>query len=255
MRLCGFCRGPGVNKEHVWPDWLRKIILDSRATGGQKAFHAQIERGGSTSEFKNPNLEIKVGMPCSSCNGGWMSALENQVKPFVTTMAYRGEKTLLDAGRQLALTRWIIKTAMVYEFTASPTERKYFSDSERVAFKESFAIPSNLWIWLGRYDGVRPLHAFQQRAPTSPLSAPSLYALTFTANFLAIQVFAFRSSEGDFDQLARSTRPGRLLQQYPAPNGWISCPPEITIDDEAMDILDTRFSEKLNQLGRRSHTN
>ena len=98
MRLCGFCRGPGVNKEHVWPDWLRKIILDSRAMGGQKAFHAQIERGGSTSEFKNPSLEIKVGMPCSSCNGGWMSALENQVKPFVTTMAYRGEKTLLSGA-------------------------------------------------------------------------------------------------------------------------------------------------------------
>jgi predicted ATPase len=26
MRSCGFCRGPGVNKEHVWPDWLRKIL-------------------------------------------------------------------------------------------------------------------------------------------------------------------------------------------------------------------------------------
>jgi hypothetical protein len=41
MRLCGFCGGMGVNKEHVWPDWLRKIILDSRAMRGQKAFHAQ----------------------------------------------------------------------------------------------------------------------------------------------------------------------------------------------------------------------
>jgi len=64
-------------------------------------------------------------------------------------------------------------------------------------------------------------------------------------------MFAFRSSDGDFAQLARGTRPGRLLQQYPAPNGWISWPPEITIDDEAMDVLDTRFSEKLRQLGQR----
>ena len=96
MRLCGFCSGEGVNKEHVWPDWLRKIILDSRAIGGQKAFHAQIERGGSTSEFKNPSLEIKVGMPCSSCNGGWMSALENEVKPFMATMAYRVEINVPD---------------------------------------------------------------------------------------------------------------------------------------------------------------
>jgi hypothetical protein len=83
--------------------------------GGQKAFHAQIERGGSRSEFKNHSLEITVGMPCSSCNGGWMRALENQVMPFVATMAYRGDKTLLDADRQLALTRWVVKTAKGFE--------------------------------------------------------------------------------------------------------------------------------------------
>jgi hypothetical protein len=194
------------------------------------------------------HLRVKQ-LPCSSCNGGWMSALENHVKPFVATMAYRGEKTLLDVDRQLALTRWIVKTAVVYEFTASPAEAKYFSEFERAAFKESFAIPSNLWIWLGRHDGVRPLHAFQQRAPKSSLTPPSLYALTFTANLLAIQVFAFRSSEGDFDQLARGTKPRRLLLHYPAPNGWVSWPPEITIDDEALVILDTRFSEKFRQLG------
>jgi hypothetical protein len=163
-------------------------------------------------------------------------------------LAYRGEKTLLDVDRQLALTRWIVKTAMVYEFTASPAEAKYFSEFERAAFKESFAMPSNLWVWLGRYDGVRPLHAFQQRAPKSPLTPPSVYAFTFTANFLAIQLFAFRSSEGDFDQLARGTKPGRLLLHYPAPDGWISWPPEITIDDEALDVLGTRFSEKFRQL-------
>jgi hypothetical protein len=78
--------------------------------------------------------------------------------------------------------------------------------------------------------------------------------LTFAANFLALQIFAFRSSDGAFDQLARATRPGRLLQHYPAPNGWISWPPEMTIDDEAMDVLDTRFSEKLRELGRQSQT-
>lgn len=70
-----------------------------------------------------------------------MNALENEVKPFVATMAYRGEQTLLDVDRQLALTQWIVNTAMVYEFTASPVEARYFSEFERAAFKESFAIP------------------------------------------------------------------------------------------------------------------
>jgi predicted nucleic acid-binding protein len=46
MRLCGFCRGTGVNKEHVWPDWLRRIILDSRATVGQKESQVIAHRVG-----------------------------------------------------------------------------------------------------------------------------------------------------------------------------------------------------------------
>jgi hypothetical protein len=41
--------------------------------------------------------------------------------------------------RQLALVRWALKTTMVYEFTE--TEGKYFSSSERLAFKERFDVP------------------------------------------------------------------------------------------------------------------
>ena len=96
---CGFCGQAGVTKEHLWPDWLRKVILDSRASGGQKHFHAEIERGGKASQYKNPSLEQRVGMPCGACNSGWMSALENDVKAFV-----------LAPERQTLLSRWAVKT-------------------------------------------------------------------------------------------------------------------------------------------------
>jgi hypothetical protein len=76
MRVCGFCDGSGVDQEHVWPDWLRKVIFESRAAGGMKHFHAEIERTGETKKFKSPKFEIKVGMPCESCNHGWMSGSE-----------------------------------------------------------------------------------------------------------------------------------------------------------------------------------
>lgn len=245
MRVCGFCGGSGVNQEHVWPDWLRKVILESRAAGGMKHFHAEIERAGETKKFKSSKLEIKVGMPCESCNHGWMSGLESQVGTFMPQMVYRGEKTLLDSERQLQLTRWIIKTAMVYEFTSATAEHKYFSDRERLAFKERFEIPQNVWIWVARYDGVRPMHSLQHRAPKSPEAPPRIYSLTLSANFLAVQVFAFRESEGDLTQIARATKTERLVQLLPAPSAWISWPPPITIDDEALDVLDTRFVKVL----------
>ena len=85
--VCGFCGSAGVTKEHIWPNWLRGVILESRAASGMKQFHAEIERDGTTQQYKNPTLEQRVGMPCSACNGGWMSVLENEVRDFMTTMA------------------------------------------------------------------------------------------------------------------------------------------------------------------------
>ncbi len=90
---------------------------------------------------------------------------------------------------------------MVYEFTSAAAERKYFSDAERLAFKERVEIPQN------------------------------------------VQVFAFRESEGNLGEVARATKPERLLQLFPASPALMSWPPPTTIDDEALDVLDTRFGD------------
>src|SRR3954454_1504233 len=116
---------------------MRRSILESRATGGQEHFYAEIERGGEEAKrYKNPSLEQRVGMPCGRCNNGWMSALENEVKDFLTPMVFRGDRVLLSPARRVALGRLAIKTAMVYEFTSASSEGKYFSEMERLAFKE-----------------------------------------------------------------------------------------------------------------------
>ena len=228
-------------------DWLRKVILASRAEGGAKRFCAEIEGEGKTISFQKSDLEITVGMPCSRCNNGWMSGLENDVMAFMTDTVDRGVKVLLDADRQTALIRWMVKTAMVYEFTGATAEPKYFSTDERKAFEESYTLPSNMWIWLGRYDGVLPVHSLQLRAKTEDVQ-PRVYSLTFTANFLAMQVFAFRESESDLAQYPHATTPTRLIQLYPQPGVWMNWPPPTTIDDEGLQVLDYRFNTVL---GRR----
>ena len=244
---CGFCGSAGVTKEHIWPNWLRRLILESRAASGMKKFHAEIERNGTTQQYKNPKLEQRVGMPCSACNGGWMSVLENEVKDFMATMVSRGEIVLLTPERQVAVSRWAMKTAMVYEFTSAADERKYFSDGERLAFKERFELPENLWIWAGRYDGVRAMHADQRR---SPKGTPRIYSLTLTANFLTLQLFAYRESEGDLAQMANATISERLLQLWPPAPDWLSWPPPTTIDDDALEVLDDRFVKFLAQAAK-----
>jgi hypothetical protein len=70
---------------------------------------------------------------------------------------------------------------------------------------------------------------------------PLIYSLTLTANFLAMQVFAFRDSAGA--RVARATTPQRLLELYPPPDGAVSSLvwPPATIDDDERIVLDDRF--------------
>ena len=140
-----------------------------------------------------------------------------------------------------------MKTAMVYEFTSAADERKYFADSERLAFKERFEFPENLWIWAGRYDGVRLMHAVQRQ---SPKGAPRIYSLTLTATFLTLQLFAYRESEGDLARMANLTTSERLFQLWPAPD-CLSWPPPRTIDDYALEVLDDRFVNFLARAAKR----
>lgn len=161
-------------------------------------------------------------------------------KPFLTGMAFGGERTILSRQRQRHLARWLVKTAMVAEFTSPSTEQKYFTEDERKEFKELLAIPENLWIWLARYDGVRPLHSLQLRGPKSTDSPPAFYSLTFGANFFVGQIFAYRDAK--WLSLAAATQGPRLVLLHPRQDEWIWWPPPNTIDDDELDALDQRFA-------------
>ena len=84
---CGFCGGPGVTKEHLWSDWMRKVILESRAAGGQKHFQSEIERGGKAKRYKNPTLEQQIGMPYVGDQVRWFMPAQQAPKPAQTQPA------------------------------------------------------------------------------------------------------------------------------------------------------------------------
>jgi len=250
MPGCGFCNNTDVTQEHLWADWLRELILESRSEGGIRTFRAEIEREGELISFAKNDLELTVGMPCRSCNNGWMSDLENSVRPFMREMVYRGQRTLLDDERTRALIHWVVKTAMVYEFTGRAEEPKYFTQDERRAFKDARALPQNLWIWLGRYDGILPLHSLQLRG-SGDSGTPEIFSLTVTANFLVCQVLAYRDSDDDLALYARATQTERLLPLYPPTGAWMNWPPAVTIEDYGLRVLDNRFQNVIR--GPRRH--
>lgn len=229
-----------MTKEHLWPDWLRKIILQSRGGGGGKKFAAEFERNGETKRFTTIDLETRVSMPCKGCNERWMNDLENMVKPFVAQMAFPGTVTILNLHRKVALAQWFTKIAMVCDFTG---DARYFTQEERAAFKETRAIPRNVWIWAGRYDDPRPIHGLERRGTETDLVKPCVYTLTVALGFLVLQILSYRGSAGQFGQYAAATRQNVLMHVFlpiPEQQSW---PPERTIDDEELLLLDDRFVE------------
>ena len=91
------------------------------------------------------------------------------------------------------------------------------------------------------------MHAVQRQ---SPKGAPRIYSLTLTANFLTLQLFAYRESEGDLARMANLTTSERLFQLWPAPD-CLSWPPPRTIDDYALEVLDDRFVNFLARAAKR----
>ena len=178
--------------------------------------------------------------------------MENDVLSFMSAMVDPSEMVLpLTPEHQVALARWAIKTAMVFEYVGNREEPKYFLPAELAAFRECRQIPENVWIWTGRYDGPRPMHAVQRQYRNDRLGGPGIHSMTLSANFLVLQVFAYRNSEGDLGCVAANTKKDYLMQIWPlsgqaVPAMW---PPENTMDDEGLEILDDRFVNILSRDG------
>ncbi|MCS6897177.1 MAG: hypothetical protein NZM29_04325, partial [Nitrospira sp.] len=76
----------------------------------------------------------KVGSVCHSCNNGWMSRLEGDVKPILTPMVL-GNSVTLEAQQQERLTTWMTKCAMLYE--SMETGEVFFNELDRRHFMSS----------------------------------------------------------------------------------------------------------------------
>ena len=115
MKRCIACGRPiGANRtdEHVLAQWL----LDDLGMRREDVFHGI----GNNTTLSVEHTRIYVldkfvqGNVCGSCNSGWMSRLEADVKPIIRPIV-RGERpvfTLGDREREV-VSRWTLKTSIV----------------------------------------------------------------------------------------------------------------------------------------------
>jgi len=112
MKECIFCGGRVNSKEHAWPNWLVKLL--KQTADEQVATDAQFA-GGEVKRWVGVDAAIKFKNVCqTTCNGGWMSELEDRARPILTDMLM-GKPVTLSATQQLTVSAWLTKCAMLFD--------------------------------------------------------------------------------------------------------------------------------------------
>lgn len=117
-KRCIFCNDPGVTEEHIFPQWLGRMVKrsptdDHRTTGTQP----------SESDFgKLPPIRTKQGKAlntviraaCHDCNTTWMSRIEDETKPVLLPLM-RGRPSRLSFANRMQIATWLTLKAMVID--------------------------------------------------------------------------------------------------------------------------------------------
>jgi hypothetical protein len=142
--FCWFCPSNEGRKsrEHIFPLWL-SAHYGARAELVTPGRSAQMTGQELSRRPAKPLSAFVCGDICADCNNGWMSQVEDRVKPILTASKRWGRLTVEEA---LDLARWFAKTAAV--LNVSQPYRLLFPERDRHALASG--LPDRLTVRLFR---------------------------------------------------------------------------------------------------------
>lgn len=148
---CIFCGGERMSKQHVLPNWLgeyfpkkqndvkvQRLVYIEKQQESMKVQPVIRKKQGHLGTLKIRNV-------CQNCNNGWMSKLEESVKPIVENLI-KGQVVGLSKKDQDALTRWVILVNIMIEYTDEKTMA--IPSEDRKILMEG-GIPNGWVVWIG----------------------------------------------------------------------------------------------------------
>ncbi len=243
-KSCIFCGNKlHLTHEHAWPVWFSNMFSNSGyfLVEGE---HLKIRNW----KYQSKRINLTINNVCRECNTGWMSNLEFETKPILEPMII-GKETLLSSLQQKIISKWAIKTEMVFEFTGSVTRKNYFTIEDRKKFYLKSLFPINTIIWLSAYIGK---HACYARDHNINLILKernqffSGYVSTFSLGQLVFQVFSHKCTReiaGTHQIAFKFPKQWEtpVVQIYPFLKNQIWPPVEV-LNEEGLDLFQKRWS-------------
>lgn len=156
---CIFCGQGGLSKQHVIPDWMSSIIPDVNVKHAQSTISTSIITGSAIPittvlpeiVLKDHNGvfgQRKIRNVCRPCNGGWISQIENNAKPFLNAMIL-GKRISLNENDARTLALAIAIMTIMNEFTDPNPSNIMIPSSHLRKIKEDRELPAGWHIALG----------------------------------------------------------------------------------------------------------
>jgi hypothetical protein len=235
---CIFCGGTPLSREHLWPDWLR------REAAINEAFDHRLEQevdGVETRDlnFSTPPFNQVVRAVCASCNGGWMSAIEQDAKPILQDLIY-GHGRTLELGDKRKLATWTFLKACVFD-ELHPQERVVPAEHRALLFTYKRPPGTGVANWVGTYEALEVGHYASQgllvrRTGQPDPGSPTIYIVTITMGTLIIQVAGSVVDGLGFDDLdlAKLAPELHVIKVWPASDDVVVFAQNYVMDHETL---------------------
>lgn len=201
-KTCRFCGGDLTepSREHVLPQWLQKHLNAARdpvplvrhrpASKGE-AVDLELFREESTELRSHPASAYKAGRICADCNNGWMSALEDAVKPLFLPMltALPGAQCLWSDEEKLTVARWTLKTACAASVAMSSDlhDLPDISDDHYRLARDFQALPAGMSVSYVLHPSTQNYNAYHTRnwllADPSLENSAHLFSMSWKHSF------------------------------------------------------------------------
>lgn len=234
MRSCIFCDDAASTKEDAWPLWLMRLL------GETPPGRMDAERGRDEKwSWPLAKSALKVKFVCARCNNGWMSRLENRVKPIICALLSEDTITL-DSGDQTTLAVWSLKNAMVLE-TLRPSRPWFYTKADRRELMDTLEPIQRTSIWITKCFGhLRTYCAASDLKGVAGQSGDQVEAYVTTMCFgpLAIQVLSTKLPNSILvgTTITADVRPGPwdsvTLQIWPPRQERVGWPPSVALSGE-----------------------
>jgi len=162
---CCFCQGPFSDSkrtaEHIIPQWL---LRDAGVLETESHSFLSVATDGTSNRRDTPAYSHVYKRVCSSCNSGWLSALEAETKRIVKRMVEE-EVFTLDRVDRLFLNAWTYKLFALTHLSEGGLRAQIIRAQDLVSLHKHLLPQGRCFLALAKCSGYRvgkiSVHFFQ----------------------------------------------------------------------------------------------